>query len=297
MLAVNVIVSSGTFLVAKRTLVEFPPLVLALFRFLLATAVLWPLVRITQPRPEILPADRPRFLVLGLFAVPLNQGLFLLGMKWASASHAALLYALGPAFVMLIGALRAHQRPTLAQVTGVTIAFAGVLLLLLERGLHFDPHSVQGDLIVLVAVVAWSAYLVGGRMLTRRYGPWAVTSDALLAGTLLYLPVGLVALRGFHWEAVSRTAWLGLLYLALLTSVVTYVVWFWALQYLKAATLATVTNLQPIITAGLAWLFLHERLPAGFLLSMALVLTGIWLTRLGPETREPPRLHAPSPSS
>ncbi len=280
----NVVLSSATFLVAKRALVEFPPLALALFRFLLATAVLWPLVQLLRPGQRIAPGDRKRIFLLGLFAVPLNQGLFLLGMKWASASHAALLYALAPAFVLLLGAVRG-PRPTLGQLAGVAIAFAGVVLLMVERGLHFDPHSVRGDLIVLVAVMAWAAYLVGGRGLTRRYGSLIVTRDTLLAGTLIYLPIGLVALPGFHPETITRTGWLGLLYLAWITSVVTYVLWFWGLKYFKAATVATITNLQPLITAGLARVFLHEPLPPGFLVSMALVLTGVWMTRLGPEAR------------
>ena len=143
----------------------------------------------------------------------------------------------------------------------------------------------RGDVLVLVAVMAWAGYLVAGRGLTRRYGSLLVTSEALLAGTLIYLPVGLVALPGFHFETVTRTGWLGVAYLAWLTSVVTYVLWFWGLQYLKTATVATITNLQPLVTAGLAWLFLHEELPAGFLLSMGLVLVGVWLTRIGPESR------------
>ena len=282
-LALNVLISSGTFLVAKRTVVEFPPLVLALFRFVLAAGVLWPLVRLLGPRQRIERADRGRILLVGILGVPLNQGLFLLGIQWASVSHSALLYALAPAFVLLIGAIRGSARPSLAQFAGVAIAFGGVLLLLLQRGLHFDRHSVRGDLVVLIAVVAWAAYLVAGRRLTHRYGSLLVTSETLLSGTLIFLPIGLLALPGFHPAAITRPAWWGLGYLAWLTSVGTYILWFWALKYLKTTTVATITNLQPLVAAALAWVFLREPLPAGFLLSMGLVLGGVWLTRIGPE--------------
>jgi len=213
--------------------------------------------------------------------VPLNQGLFLVGMQWASASHGALLYAVTPAFVVLIVALGGGPKPAATQLAGVAVAFAGVLLLLSQRGLHFDRHSLRGDLLVAGAVVAWAAYLVLGRGITRRYGPLLVTSEALRAGTILYLPVGLVALIGFHPQAVSAGAWLGVFYLAWLTSVLNYVLWFWGLQHLKAATVAMLTNLQPIVAAALAWTFLREPLPAGFVLCTALVLAGVWLTRYG----------------
>ena len=292
-LGLNVIIASGTFLVAKRTLAEFPPLTLALFRFVLAAAVVWPAVRLVRPDKRIAPVDRRAVWLLGLLAIPLNQGLFLLGMKWASPSHAALLYALTPAFVVLLVLARGGGKPAALQIAGIALAFVGVLLLLLQRGLHFDPHSLRGDLLVFVAVIAWAAYLVAGGQLTRRYGPLIVTSEALLMGTLIYLPVGLPTLAGFHPAAVGPVAWAGLFYLAWLTSGVNYILWFWGLQYLKPATVATITNLQPIVTAAMAWGFLRERLPAGFMISTACVLAGVWMARAvepaGVETGPPGR--------
>ncbi len=279
-LGLNVLIASGTFLVAKATLREFPPLVLALFRFVLAAGVLWPITRWARPHKRIAPGDRGRIALLGLLAVPLNQGLFLYGMQWASASHAALLYALTPAFVTLFGVSRG-ARPRASQLAGIALAFAGVATLMAQRGLHFDRHSLAGDLIILAAVVAWALYLVAGRSVTRRYGPLLVTAESLAAGTLMYLPIGLIALRGFHPHAISAGGWSGLLYLAWLTSAVNYVIWFWGLQYLKASTVALMTNLQPVVTAAMAWVILDEPLPAGFALSAALVLGGVWIAQRG----------------
>jgi drug/metabolite transporter (DMT)-like permease len=285
-LGVNVLIASGTFLVAKETLREFPPLTLALFRFVLAVLAVWPITRLVRPGKRIARADRGRILLLGFLAVPFNQGLFLYGMQWASASHAALLYALTPTFVILI-AVVGGARTTLRQVAGIMLAFAGVLTLLLQRGLHFERRSLTGDLLILAAVVAWALYLYAGRGLTRRYGPLLVTAEALLAGTLMYLPIGLVALRGFHVSAISPGGWSGLLYLAWLTSGVNYVIWFWGVQYLKPASVAMLTNLQPPVTAALAWALLHEPLPAGFVLSAALVLGGVWFAQGGARAAVP----------
>src|SRR5436309_9198763 len=151
-LAVNVIIASGTFLVAKRTLAEFPPLTLALLRFLLAAGSLWPLTRWLLPGRRIERADRPRILLLGLLAVPLNQGLFLVGMQWASASHAALLYALTPAFAILFLALGGGPPPYARHAIVTALPFAGVLALILLRGLHFAPHSLGAAAVIRVRV-------------------------------------------------------------------------------------------------------------------------------------------------
>lgn len=278
-LLLNVVIASGTFLVAKGTLVEFPPLPLAMFRFVLATLVLWPIARLLRPHVRIERSDRSRIVMLGVLGVLLNQGLFLIGMQWASASHAALLYALTPAFVVLFGMSGAATRPTAAGVAGIALAFAGVLTLLLQRGLHFETASLRGDLVILVAVVTWALYLVLGRTVTRRYGSLVVTSEAMLAGTIAFLPIGLLSLTQFHPAKITMPAWSGLLYLAWLTSALNYVIWFWGLEHLKPASVAIMTNLQPLFTVAMAWVFLHEPLPAGFVVPTVLVLAGVWLTQ------------------
>jgi drug/metabolite transporter (DMT)-like permease len=281
-LGLNVLIASGTFLVAKQTLHDFPPLVLSLFRFVVAAGVLWPMTRLMRPGERVAATDRGRIVWLGVLAVPLNQGLFLFGMQWASASHAALLYALTPAFVLLFERLSPRAvAVSRAQIAGLALAFLGVLSLLIQRGLHFDRHSLRGDLLILLAVVAWALYLFAGRDVSRRYGSLVVTSDALLAGALIFLPIGLIALRGFEPSRVTAAGWWGLAYLALLTSALNYVIWFWGLAYLKPATVALLTNVQPLVTVALAAALLHEPVPAGFALSTGLVLAGVWLAQSG----------------
>ena len=158
-LGLNILIASGTFLVAKAAVREFPPLTLALLRFLLASAALWPLTRWLRPGVRIAAEDRGRVWLLGLLAVPLNQGLFLIGMVWASASHASLLYALTPAFVVLAGALPERRVPSAGAIAGIGLAFLGVLTLMLQRGLRFDRHSVAGDAIILTAVEIGRAHV------------------------------------------------------------------------------------------------------------------------------------------
>jgi len=49
-----------------------------------------------------------------------------------------------------------------------------------------------------------------------------------------------------------------------MTSVVAYLLWYWALAHLAAARVAIFTNLQPLATALLGQLFLGERVTAAF---------------------------------
>ncbi|MGZ6029495.1 MAG: EamA family transporter, partial [Myxococcaceae bacterium] len=77
-----------------------------------------------------------------------------------------------------------------------------------------------------------------------------------------------------------------ILYLALLTSVVSYLLWYWALGRTDASKVAVFSNLQPVATAVAAWLVLGERIGWEVGVGGVLVLAGVRLTGTSPN---PPR--------
>jgi drug/metabolite transporter (DMT)-like permease len=251
---------------------------MALMRFFLAAIVLWPLGERKRAGRIIARSDQKKIWVLGLLAIPLNQGFFLYGLQWTTAAHSALLYGLTPLFVMLFAAWKLKERVTLWRVAGISLAFAGVVIVLLEQGLDLDPEQFRGDILVLLAVVAWALYTVLGKPLIEKYGAMVITARAMTYGTILFLPIGLTSIIEFQPALVGTEAWIGLLYCALLTSVVAYSLWYWALQYIDATQVAVFSNLQPVLAALLAWALLGEPLTTVFVGGGVLVLAGVFLT-------------------
>jgi drug/metabolite transporter (DMT)-like permease len=273
-------ISAGTFLAAKRALAELSPFELALGRFVLAGAVFAAVV--VHQRVRVSRRDLVALGVLGFVAVPLNQGLFLAGLARSTPGHAALLYALTPIFVFLIARLRLGERATWAKVFGIALAFAGTLVVLLGRGLlggEGAGRALVGDLLLLGAVIAWAVYAVGGKIYAERYGALPATAVALTIGTLVYLPIGVALTELDHFRALSQTGWASLGYLVVLTSVVAYVIYSWALSREDASKVAIWSNLQPVLTALLAWGIYGEQLTAPFVAGGAMVLAGVVLTQ------------------
>lgn len=275
-------ISAGTYLAAKRALGELSPFELALARFTLAGLVfallLW------RWRVRFDPRDLLGLALLGFVAVPLNQGLFLAGLSLSTPSHAALLYALTPVFVLLLARLRLGERASAAKAIGIALAFAGVAIVLGARGSPqpgAPSRALLGDVLVLLAVAAWAAFVVGGKPYAERYGPIPATSAALLAGTILYLPIGLPLSDLSRFTRLSPTGWATVAYLVALTSVVAYLLFYWALSRAEASRIAVWSNLQPVLTAVLAWWLFGERLTAPFLAGGAMVLAGVALTQRG----------------
>jgi len=251
---------------------------MAFLRFLLAAAILWPLGERRRKGRTIERADQIKLWGLGLLAIPLNQGLFLYGLQWTTAGHSALLYALTPMFVLVLAAWRLGERITFWRTTGIVIALGGVVVVLLEKGIVLQPGQFLGDILVLVAVVAWAYYTVLGKPLIKKYGAMVVTARAMTYGTLLFLPIGLYSVADFHPAAVAADAWLGLLYCAIMTSVIAYSLWFWALKFIDASQVAVFNNIQPVVAAFFAWVLLGEPLTATFVVGGVLVLIGVIIT-------------------
>ena len=278
----HVLLSAGTFIVAKIALREFDPMALAQLRFGLAGVGLFALL---LARGQLSPA-RIRGLggalaVLGLVGTTLNQGLFLAGLSRSTPAHGALLYAATPIVVLCLALLRRQERASPRRVLGVALAFLGVSYLLLGKGLTFDQRWIVGDALVFLAVIAWAIYTTRGKELIARLGPLTVTAWATLFGTLFFLPLGVPALARQDWSRITPAGWWCLAYIAVFTSVVAYLIWGWALSRIEATRVAVFTNLQPIATALLAWGVLGERLTVHFLVATAAVLTGVWLADRG----------------
>jgi drug/metabolite transporter (DMT)-like permease len=272
---------SATYLMAKIALQAWPPLTLGLLRFAVSGLALLLLVRWFLPQQRIAPEDRRGFFWLALIAVPLNQGIFLVAMQYASAAHGALLYATTPLMVLALSLAFLGERLSWPKFGGIVLGFAGVLLILLERGLHFTAELVRGDLLLLVAVLAWAVYTILNKRMVKRYPPLFVTAQSLFWGFLLYLPLGVPAALHPGGGPVAMRHVLALVYMALVTSVFGYGMWSWGLSRLEASKVSVFSNLQPILAALQGWLFLHESLTWQLGVGMAVVLAGVVLTEAG----------------
>ncbi len=274
------LLAAATFIVARVAVDEFDPLALAQLRFLLAATALLALVAVRRGglRGLVPPrGDRRAVAWLGLLGTPLNQALFLVGLQRTTPAHAALLYAITPLLVLALALARRQERLVPTRAIGLVVAFGGVALLLFGRGLAAERATLLGDGLVLGAVVAWSAYTADSRRLLARIGFLPLTAAATTFGALSFLPIGIPAIAAQDWARVTARGWFGLAYIGLVTSVVSYLIWSWALARAEASRVAGFTYLQPVAAALLAWILLGQPLTLHFLVSTGVVLAGVAL--------------------
>lgn len=223
--------------------------------------------------------------------VPLNQGCFLWGLSNSTASHASLLYALTPLVVLLFAGRLLRESQLVAKAIGILVAFLGVAVIFLERGLRNELTVLSGDLVILVAVFAWSLYTVLSKRLLVRYDPMTVTTWSIVAGTVLSLPA--LAIPGAipPLDTIPPGVWGALIYLAIGTNMIAYPLWSYALKNMDASKVAITANTQPILTGALSWVLFGEQFTAAFMAGAVLILAGVtWVeTRRDAATLETAR--------
>ncbi len=279
LIIVGQLIAGGTFPIAKVAVSSIEPFTLALLRFGVASVAMLIIIAATGRIRRIERRDWLRFVIIGLLAVPLNQLLFLYGLKYTTAGRSALYYGATPIFVFLMAIFYLRERATPLKIIGIAASFAGVAVIL--RGGRLDEGILLGDSLVILAVIAWAAYTVLGKSLLSKYGSLTVTAYALFVGTLAYMPIGLTRAIGFDYSQVPTVAWLSLLYIAIMTSVVAYSIWYWALARMEASKLAIFQNLEPVFAAILSLIMVSETFGFDFYIGGALVIGGVLLTQRG----------------
>jgi drug/metabolite transporter (DMT)-like permease len=276
------VISAGTYLAAKRALGELSPWELALVRFSLAGLFYAALV--ARNRVPISRRDLWGLAALGVVAIPINQGFFLYGMSLTTPGHGALLYALTPIFVFILARWRLGERATRLKLLGIATAFAGVVVVLLGRGALGAAGAaggLLGDLLILLAVLAWAVFAVWGKVYAERYGVRTMTGVTITIGSLLYLPLGLALSDLSAFARLSAVGWGTVAYLVVITSVVAYLIYYWAMKQTDASRVAIWSNLQPVLTAVGAWALYGEPITAAFLVGGGMVLAGVVITERG----------------
>lgn len=271
-----IIVWGLSYAVIRASVREIPPMSLAFARFVLASILLWPFVR-RQWRPvarqDVLP-----LLALGLAGVTVYFAFENYGLKYTTASHAALIIATIPLCTELVAALRRGKGLAWQTVAASCIALAGVFVLV---GPGEDPQaSLLGDLLMFGAVGSWVCYSFLVEKTSGRYPNLQITLIIMLIGLVTFLP-GAAAetlLSPYPWP--SAAAWGGVIFLGVFCSALAYHFWNQAIPALGVTVTSNLLYVLPLVGVSGGIILLGEQLTPGVGMGSVLIIGGVvWAHR------------------
>jgi drug/metabolite transporter (DMT)-like permease len=261
-----------SFVATKLALREIPPFTIAFLRFFVATCFLYPVWWLSNERDAFSMSGRRYLFLGGLLGVAMYFFLENLGVQLTTASDAALLMAAIPVISLLAEVVWFKQDIPWRRGLGIAISILGVFLVIGQAPALGGRGRLLGDLLVMTAAFCWAAYGLLGKSLSH-YPKLTVVAHQTMYGALMLLPLALLEIA--RWRGLSWVAGLSILYLGLMCSTVTYLLYNYALKALTAGQVSAFLNLVPVIGVITAMIVLGEQIQLVQILGGGVIVAGV----------------------
>ncbi len=279
-LTISALVWGGSIVGQKLALGAFSAVETSLIRGIGALAILIPLWWWTEGSRTTLTARDLKVLSLLGLGVLGNHLLTLFGLRYIGASTAGVLIGASPAITALLSSLLVRDIPFSKVAGGCAVSFAGVALV---SGIGGDApmgdHPWLGGALVLLGLVSWALYSIGGRQVMERLSPLTVNWTTLSLSLLLQIPLlwtdQKMLLTGT--SAVPVAGWLAVGYLIVFATALGQQAWLFGVQGVGPSRAGVFVNLIPVSALLLSAVILGEAIGAREIAGIVLILTGVWL--------------------
>lgn len=276
---------AGNLVIGRALGASFPPVSLAVGRWLVALAVLLPFVAgraWTQRR--LLARHAGLILACGAFGVAGYNALGYLALQTVPAASVAFLNSTLPLMVPVAALALGAERIRPRTLAGIGLSFVGVAWIV-SRG---DPSGLGalsltgGEFLVLLAVANYAIYSVLVRRKPAALDPLVFLAATMAAGLLVLMPFWGIELGHGARIPFDGPAILAVLYIGIFASLIAFVLWNRCVAMLGPTVTGASFHLVALFTAALAFLLLGEPVRAFHLTGILLILAGFALATLRP---------------
>lgn len=263
----------ANFSASKFAMEYFPPFLSILIRFALLSVLLFPFV----VRRKIPPLRE--MLVLSLLYISLHFALIFFAVYMGlSLTSTIIATQLGVPFSCMLAAifLKDHLGPW--RTFGLGLSFLGIILI--AGTPDVSQHSLA-FIIALIGALGWAfANIHMKRMQSTHvidvlFWPGVFALPQMLVLTLLFEDAQLQALAQAEWSA-----WVGVGYSALFSSLVGYGLWTWLLARYPMSQVVPYSLLVPLFGIACSMFFFHERLTVELLIGAVMTVAGVGIITL-----------------
>ena len=195
------------------------------------------------------------------------------------ASNVSFIICTAPLLTTILSLLFYHksEKATKGLVGGSLLALVGVGLVVFNGSVVLKLSPV-GDLLTLLAALSWAFYSLVIKRMTGHYPTVFITRKIFFYGVLTILPAFLLQpLRPDFGMLLQPVVLSNLLFLAVLASLVCYVLWNVVLKQLGTVKASNYIYLNPLVTMVASVIILHEQITCITLMGAACIILGVYL--------------------
>ncbi|MEA1980720.1 MAG: DMT family transporter [candidate division Zixibacteria bacterium] len=266
-----------SYIAIKVVLTELDPVEMVSARFMLATPVLFIIIKLK--RLNLWPVAMKGKLFFASIVVFLHFWVMATGMQETSASNTAWIQTTAPIFIAILGWAYLKEKFTVPQWIGLLIACSGVFGLIYNGDAsNLAWINSRGDFIVLGSCVTWAFYTIGTRELTSKIHPLVVTFYLAGIAGLIFIPYTLFTTGYEKFLHLSFNVSISLIFLGIFSLAIAFWLWSEGLKRQTAAEVGIYLYIEPLFTMIFAWILIDESLTVWLILGAILISIGVYVS-------------------
>lgn len=271
-----------SFLSIKVVVQVIPPMSQGAVRFLIASAILVVVKKMSGNKQKIERKDYKDLLAVGAIGISLYFYFENSSMLYLPTSIAGILIATIPIFTMISDAIFYKVAIPKIKWIGVVLSIFGVYLIVSnqEIGIGADRSIFLTGLAMMIgAIFSWIVYAMFMKKLSYKYDSLTITCYQSIVGALCFLPFSFG--EEILWSQIDFVIILNLIFLSVICSAMAFLGYNFAVAKIGASESSIYLNLMPIVTMIAGVLIFKERLGYMQIVGSILVLASIYIVEHG----------------
>lgn len=251
--------------------------------------LMW-LVSLFTSHKAIARQDWIKLILGGTIGLFLFIFLFVTSLKFGNPIDISIIMTLPPVFVILIGVLFLHQRPSWIEYLGVVVSFVGAAIVILEGGHgQHGSNNLLGDILAIASTLCYAFYLVILEKPSATYKP-----INMLRWVFLFAAIpALFLIPGMEKEAIFHTfkaePWILIIFIWVCVTFLAYFLVEPAEKRIGSELVSLYQYLLPVFATISALFMLPDaHLKWMQVIAMAIIIVGMVLTNIGKRRRKTP---------
>lgn len=217
-------------------------------------------------------------LLLSILNFMISNGLASWGVKLTTAGVSAILGALFPLWLVLILTIKGGSKIPLLAWLGILLGFGGVCIIFYDHLQElFDKDFQFGVFLGLMAALAWAFGTIYTKEFADDFNPYfSIGWQMLISGIVLNIIakatgniIPITEVKFYTWEAIA--------FLVIVSSIIAFIAYLYALQRLPTGLVSTYAYINPIIAVLSGSLFIKEKITLLLIIGALVTLTGVYI--------------------
>jgi drug/metabolite transporter (DMT)-like permease len=233
-------------------------------------------------------------IILSFLNFALTNGLSIWGVKYISAGLGAIMGAIFPLWLVVIGLFSSAKKIPPKAITGLILGFLGVCVIFydhLDDFFHADFRF--GIILSLIATWTWAFGTLYTKKQAASFNPYfSLGLQMVISGTFLVTLTKITnssTINSFlPLTEVPWQAWVAIAYLVIFGSLIGFVAYLFALQNLPTEQASIYAYVNPIVAILIGWILFNEKLTLFLMIGGIVTLIGVYLVNKAYKGLPPP---------